>query len=299
MRTFFTWTGLLVAVLLVYSACDSGVDTLDDRIDTPPGDLIEIEAIVDPGFRDAVETLAIQLYEDVYGPEAEQPCIAPPLDVPAIDEMNSRLDKLLGQLGEGINRHNIMEHVATMDSTQWAQMDSVAMRTLYNEYKDLQINAYSSCSAMDDIEDMAKDLFAEYAHIIREMGWSMFVDATTQIVASMEDDYGDSDVGAQLFRCCKCKCGWRAVADGAATIAAGAVVAGGCGYVTGASLGSLGPVCYTALGGTVISMGIDTVLDLSDCREECNKKKEEDSDGESLFLLGAMATTEMCAVNGV
>ena len=39
MKTFYTYLGLLVAVLLVYSACDSGVDILDDRIDTPPGDL--------------------------------------------------------------------------------------------------------------------------------------------------------------------------------------------------------------------------------------------------------------------
>jgi len=38
-----------MAVLLVYSACDSGVDILDDRIDTPPGDGdIGVDVAVNP-----------------------------------------------------------------------------------------------------------------------------------------------------------------------------------------------------------------------------------------------------------
>jgi len=35
MRTFYTWLGLSMAVLFVYSACDSGVDRADPILSIP------------------------------------------------------------------------------------------------------------------------------------------------------------------------------------------------------------------------------------------------------------------------
>jgi len=47
MSTSYARYGLVAAVIIVYAACDSGVDVLNDQLDTPPGD-VDIDAVVDP-----------------------------------------------------------------------------------------------------------------------------------------------------------------------------------------------------------------------------------------------------------
>jgi len=176
-----------MAVLLVYSACDSGVDILDDRIDTPPGDLIRPDRVVVPPELEAELTSfmeAIQAHIDEHDLAA---CISRPIDdvQEEAEAIGERVDSLLNTIQDGLNRENFQDRVADMDSTEWVQADSAAIQTLYNETKAL--DASVCMGDYTSLEDMATDIYTEYAHIIHNIGWDGLTEIMNDIVADWDE----------------------------------------------------------------------------------------------------------------
>ena len=186
-----------MAVLLVYSACDSGVDVTQDRIDTPPGDLYPDRVVVPPELEAELTSFmeAVQVHIDEEDPIA---CVSRPLDdvQEEIDAIGERVDSLLNTIQDGLNTENFHDRVADMDSTDWAQADSAAIQTLYNETKGL--DAVACMGDSRDLEDMATNIYMEYTHIINSIGWNGLADLMNDIVEEWEEEE------AEIFGCFGC-----------------------------------------------------------------------------------------------
>ena len=173
----------------LYSACDSGVDTLDDRIDTPPGD-IEILAIVYPDLEDALK----EYFEDVHDAIINNPeCYQTQIDDSDLDDVIEKVDAVLEPMGEDLDHTNFMDRllVDTEEeaSIDWYRMDSVAVQELQDAREGLNDDYLANCPESEDFVEDAEELLEEYAEDISDMGQDKFVEWVSEFtIGGQETD---------------------------------------------------------------------------------------------------------------
>lgn len=263
MKTFFTVTGLLVLVLIISAGCDYlSTDANDGTHDPggPPG-LGEagITAVV-PSPREELKAAireygqtAMRLLESEAGA-----CVArPPTTRATAEDMNDRLNELLGQLGDGINIGNFFDQTATFGSLNFSQVDSVALNELAKKYTAIKEKQHGQCSASKEIYNQALALFQEHAEAIESMG----LDGYRQLVQEVF-----ADDNAQGW--CEARCQIRHYSTTAGLLAGYSLAAAGC---TAGTLG-VGVVACGVLSGVVVASGIiNSALDLQDCLSACDE----------------------------
>lgn len=162
MTIMLTSVGLLMVGL--YAGCDNlAVDNKRTGFDLQE---------VNPGMGETVGLVngIIQMDELIDSASANTRCLTPPISPSDIGPLNARLDHLLGQLGDGINRSNILDHVADLDTTDWARLDSAAMNVLRDDYQTLRVEYVAGCPEDAALREAAMEIFGEYAALISRLG---------------------------------------------------------------------------------------------------------------------------------
>ena len=270
MKTFFSYFSVVLAALVIWAGCDSLVTPNSDEGLSSDVGLIAY-SYVEPGvlaeLEEAIRTLAVQWEEAI---ESNQACLYVPFDREDVDPLHDRLDQLLGQLGDGINRHNFWDHIADLNSTDWARLDSLAMNALLQDYRALRAPYDATCPQDKDLEDLANNIFAEYAEVIHGLG----VDGWNQLVDSVLLDYATGK--------CKRRCKRKLVL---ARIKGVALSVGGGVACTGLSGGVATGLCAIAAGVVAGSEMAEAQIAFNECVEACDKKDdEEDEEGNAAYF---------------
>ena len=252
-----THTALTIACcLLIVAGCEYDIDSKDD--DTLPG--VEF-AQVDPFQLEALEavirTLAVRMVDAF---EDNAACISPPYDSDDIASLEADLDDLFGQLGHEITRVKFSDQLATLDSTDFAEVDSAAANILRREATDLWGKYEAGCPEMAQVRETAETVFNEHLHVIRTMDSSALQDFVASIV---NDQY------AQGQGWCKFRCYGRS----------GAIVIGLAGFIIVCQAPMVLPVVGQIAMGTcvtiVITAGAATIISqaayLWECLQECDE----------------------------
>jgi len=160
---------------MVYSACDSGVDTLDDRIDTPTNDA-GILAVVYPDLEDALK----EYFEDVHDAVINNPeCYQTQIEDSDLDDVIEKVDALLEPMGEDLDHTNFTDRLLLDDEEagiDWTRMDSVAVQELQDAREGLNDDYLANCPELEDFIEDAEELQEEYAEDISDMGQDKFVE---------------------------------------------------------------------------------------------------------------------------
>jgi len=163
MKIFYKWLGLSMAVLLVYSACDSGVGG-DNPIVSPPIDYAKSgESYGKMGsIDDAIDALEDDL--DEYLDNIPEFCKNPTFTQTQLEDFDQRIDDVLSDLGPGINQHNLIDHIDDLDSTDWARFDTTKVAGIFSDFKDLYP---SVCSMLhESIAEILVDWEEEWGSVI-------------------------------------------------------------------------------------------------------------------------------------
>ena len=263
MRVFYSSLGLLILPLLVLVGCDyfglthsdTGPD-VDPRLDPS---LIAFSTADQQGLDGAI----VEMYQAIQGHEIENPaCITPSYTREDVGDLNNRLDDLLGQLGDGINRDNFYDSIRDIDSTAWARMDSVAMNVLVQDVEETLYGpegADSPCAEADkELWEQTNIIFREHVDIIHSLGSAGFAARVEQVLSGYSAD--------RCTRRCKKRYwlksigaigGYTAAAAACTTISGGLAI----GFCTGGAW---------ALSATGIAL---FAMDLQDCLDACAKSQ--------------------------
>jgi len=164
-----------MASLLVYSACDSGVDFEDPISHNRPIAIDLGNGIYKTAsLEDALAALAGEV--DSYIGDLPDVCLQPTFTDSDLDDLDQEAEELMSQLGDGITMANFYDSVddidiAASDTAKWRQ-DAEA---LSQEYVDLLPTA---CITMDtDLMELGNQYLNPYASQIAAMEPGEFRDA--------------------------------------------------------------------------------------------------------------------------
>jgi len=317
MRTFFTWGSLLMASLLIYSACDSGVMPTEDRIDTPPGDPIGIDAVEDPlkELRDELRPHIkdfYNYYEDLRNGRDPNCTEGENIDslVEETDSLLTLANDLFAELGDDTNGDpiNMWTYAAiTEDLTEsdWERFDVDQAEELTTSLNAVATQFHDACPYVSTKVDDMTEVFERYASDL-DLSVEQVYDLMDGILRDaipdalereldLERSEASSSPSAQVScptcliplivwveKNCGCKCDCTVKASG------GVSVASGFGVLGAAACTASGPVCWTGaglVGAGALAIG---VVEGRKCRKGC-----EGGDG-SAIELGSDFASEFC-----
>ncbi len=180
MKFFLSTVSLLLLGLFIYTGCDSlfmpGGDDLLSGNDVGVVAWGEVDPSVLEDLEGAIRAMAVEIdaaYDD------NPACIEAPLPRDDADALNDRLDQLLGQIEDDLNRDNFPYRIAELEPEDWLRMDSVALFVLLDDYIEFRASYEEGCPEDAELLEKAHEIFREYVDIIQDLGpdgWDQLVD---------------------------------------------------------------------------------------------------------------------------
>jgi len=265
MRTFFTWGSLLMASLLIYSACDSGVDTLDDRIDTPPGDLIEIEAVVRTPAQQALMMAMEEWAEAAIDNKIMGSCGN--ISHEELADLDAQFQTLLEYAQDGLSRDNIFEVGPTLDSEDWEAIPINLLIELDGAYQDYWSNYKALCSSgFVEALDNGRKIIQDHSDTVIDLGPDGFSTLLEEILANQAT--------ANCENWCTAKFVFKFIGIWGTAIGATA----GC---TALTAGTASAACGYGFGIAAAGFIAESAVDAEMCLAACEEKEDDDEDDES------------------